>query len=240
MSIQSIENDTQLRLEDKPTYFPEKQLNGAPLKTLSQALLDRRATNHFTSDPVPEEYLHAILRLGAQSPSGYNLQPWRFLIVRDPLNRKRLQHAAFDQEKVSEAPVVIIFIGMKEEPKLQAKGILLEGARRGLGKSENVEKVAQGALKFLSKMDMKLWVNRHTMIAFTTVMLAAETYGLDTAPLEGFDPEAVKKEFDIPEEGEVIALLAVGKARDPNQNYPGRFGLSTIAFNERYGSSVEA
>jgi nitroreductase len=45
--------------------------------------------------------------------SGYNLQPWRFIVVRDKEHRKRLRKAAMDQEKLSEAPVVLIAVGMK-------------------------------------------------------------------------------------------------------------------------------
>jgi nitroreductase len=71
---------------------------------LTQVLLDRRATPHFKPDPVPEEYLEAVLRFATRAPSGYNLQPWRFLVVRDKENRTRLQQAAFHQEKVGEVP----------------------------------------------------------------------------------------------------------------------------------------
>ena len=67
-------------------------------------------------------------------------------------------------------------------------------------------------------------------------MLVAETYGFDTAPMEGFEPDAVKREFGIPDEAEVVALLAIGRMREPDKAYPGRFPLSRIVFRERYGS----
>lgn len=49
---------------------------------------------------MPDEYLEAILKFAAQAPSGYNLQPWRFIVVRDKANRERLQKAAYNQEKI--------------------------------------------------------------------------------------------------------------------------------------------
>jgi nitroreductase len=76
---------------DKPMDFPRTQVNGAPLKPITEALLDRRATTHFTREEVPEEFLNAILKLGTQTPTGYNLQPWRFIVVRNEENRRRLQ-----------------------------------------------------------------------------------------------------------------------------------------------------
>jgi nitroreductase len=226
-------------MQDKPTNLPTTQLGGAALKPITEVLLERRATNHFTSDEVPDEYLNAILRLGAQAPSGYNLQPWRFIVVREEEQRKRLQQVAFNQPKVAEAPVVIIAVGMTEEWKETAGEIFAEGAERGAGSKETVEQYKQQAIQFVSSMDQRMWVNRHTMIAVTTMMLVAEAYGLDTAPMEGFDGAGVKREFEIPEEGEVVALLAIGRAASPDKAYPGRFPLDRIVFSERYGQPWE-
>ncbi|MFN0017000.1 MAG: nitroreductase family protein [Pirellulaceae bacterium] len=227
-------------MDDQPKSLPTTQPGGKPLKPLAQVLLERRATSHFEPEEVPEEYLNAILRLAAQAPSGYNLQPWRFIVVRDEANRKRLQAAAYGQPKIAEAPVMVIAIGMKEEWKKRADEVFQEGPKRGFGKPENTQKYMEGALGFLSTLPMDVWVNRHTMIAFTTLMLAAESFGFDTAPMEGFDAAAVKKEFAIPDEAEVVALLAIGKAKPPDKPYGGRFELNRIIYAEKYGEGWKA
>jgi nitroreductase len=225
-------------LSEKPSNFPVTQPDGAPLKPITQVLLDRRATRSFKPDEVvPDEYLDAILSFGAQAPSGYNLQPWRFIVVRDEENRRRLKRAAMNQAKVAEAPVVIIAVGVKSDLEPRADYVLREGARRGAGKFEDVEGSKRGAMKFLSTIPLEVWLNRHTMIAVTTMMLVAESYGFDTAPMEGFDPEAVRREFSIPAEEEVVALLAIGRAQDLDKPYPGRFPLEQIVFSERYGEA---
>jgi len=225
-----------MMFKDKPENFPAKQVNGSPLKSLPQALLERRATAHFEPDPVPPEYLDAILRLGVQTPSGYNLQPWKFIVVRDAENRKRLQRAAMDQSKVSEAPVVIIAFGVQGEWKENIMPIFEEGARRGMGKMENVEKQARMASQFIDTIPSEAWLNRHVMIAFTTMMLVAEAYGLDTAPMEGFYPEAVKREFGLPSNAAVIALLALGFMKEPDKPYGGRLALEEFVFEENYST----
>jgi nitroreductase len=222
-------------LEDRPKRLPTTQPDGSPLKPITDVVLDRRGTINFTDAEVPDEVLDAVLRLGAQAPSGYNFQPWRFVVVRDAENRRRLQQVAFNQPKVSQAPVVIIAVGMKEEWKETAEEVLREGARRGAGKPDAVEQAKQGAIAFVSSMDPAVWVNRHTMIAVTTMMLVAEAYGFDTAPMEGFDAAGVKREFAIPEEGEVVCLLAIGRAAEPDKPYTGRFPLSRIVYAERFG-----
>jgi nitroreductase len=225
-------------MSEKPSNFPTTQPDGSPLKTITQVLLDRRATTRFKPDEaVSDEYIDAILSFGAQAPSGFNLQPWRFIVARDEESRKRLRRAANNQAKITEAPVVIIAVGVKSDLERRAEEVLREGARRGAGKFEAVEAAKRGAMAFLSTMPMNVWLNRHTMIAVTVMMLVAESYGFDTAPMEGFDPEAVKREFGIPEEEEVVALLAIGHAEQPDKAYPGRFPLEQIVYSERYGGA---
>ncbi|HEX8180993.1 MAG TPA: nitroreductase family protein [Pyrinomonadaceae bacterium] len=225
-------------MDDKPQNLPATQMNGEQLKPFTQAVMERRATNQFLPDEVPDEYLNAILHLGAQAPSGYNLQPWRFIVVREEANRQRLMAAAFGQPKVGQAPVVIIALGMKQAWKQTADEVFQEGAERGAGNVETWTQYRDGAFQFLDNMQsMPVWVNRHTMIAYTTMLWAAEAYGFDTAPMEGFDAAAVKREFDIPDEAEVVALLAIGRRQDPDKAYPGRFSLDRIVFQERYGAA---
>jgi len=126
---------------------------------------------------------------------------------------------------------------VKSDLEKRADQVLREGARRGAGKFEEVEGAKRGAMKFLSTIPLDVWLNRHTMIAVTAMMLVAESYGFDTAPMEGFDPAAVKREFGVPEEDEVVALLAIGRAQETDKPYPGRFPLEQIVFSERYGAA---
>ncbi len=223
-------------MQDKPENLPTTQANGSAIKSIVDVMRDRRATVHFSAEPIPEQYLNAILSLAAQAPSGYNLQPWRFIVVREEANRKRLQAVAFNQPKVAEALVVIICLGMKEEWKTRADEVFREGAERGAGQIDGWQKARDGALSFItSAQEMSVWVTRHTMIAVTSLMLIAEAYGIDTAPMEGFNPAGVKKEFGIPDEAEVVALIALGYGKSPDKVYTGRFPLSEIFYSESYG-----
>ena len=151
-------------MQDKPTNLPTAQPNGEQLKSIINVVLERRATMHFSPDPVPDEYIKAILSLAAQAPSGYNLQPWRFIVVRKEENKKRLRSVAFNQPKVSEAPVVIICLGMKEEWKKCADEVFREGAERGAGNLDSWQQVRDGALAFITSQNLSVWVTRHTMM----------------------------------------------------------------------------
>jgi nitroreductase len=80
-------------------------------KTLSQAIQERRATPSFDGTPIPPEDLRQILEAGLHAPSGYNMQPWRFVVVQSPEQKKRLRAASYNQGKVEEASAVIVACG---------------------------------------------------------------------------------------------------------------------------------
>ena len=84
-------------------------------KPLADAIRQRRATPSFDGEPIPPGDLHQILEAGLNAPSGYNMQPWRFIVVQHPEQRKRLRAASYNQAKVEEASAVIVACGDMEK-----------------------------------------------------------------------------------------------------------------------------
>src|ERR1039458_8964163 len=89
-------------------------------KSLSQAIRERRATPSFDGAPIPIEDLRRILEAGLSAPSGYNIQPWRFIVVRSEEQKKRLRAAAYNQGKVEEASAVIVARSEEHTSELQS------------------------------------------------------------------------------------------------------------------------
>jgi nitroreductase len=218
-------------------------------KPLSQAIKERRATPSFEDVPIHQADLEKIIRAGLEAPSGYNLQPWRFVVVRDREQKKKLRQAAFGQSKVEEASAVIVACG---DPQGWKDGDLEEMLRISAEHRSNdpaeQERVRAAVTGFLGsppgeaaglKPTFDLWANRHTMIAFTTMMWAAETMGYDTAPMEGFMEEQVKALLKIPARVRVVALLAVGRLKGKDKLYGGRFPASRTVFAEEWGTGIE-
>ncbi|MFT3781981.1 MAG: nitroreductase family protein [Nibricoccus sp.] len=207
-------------------------LTGTLLPELATLAQERRATMHFLDEPVPQKVIEAALEFAAQAPSGYNAQPWRFLVLRDKAQREALKKAAFDQPKIGEAPVMIVAFASPRAWKERFTAVQSERARRlGLDPG-SVKKQVDSALAFIGTLNPAVWLNRQVMIAFTYLMLGFEAQGWDTAPMEGLDGPSVKKALSLPEDAEVMALLAVGRSRDANQAHPGRLSVSEIAFAE--------
>lgn len=201
--------------------------------SFGELLHNRRATPSFEDTAVPAEDLDRILEFAREAPSGYNFQPWRFLVLRDPRQRARLREAAFDQPKITEAPVVIVAFAPREAWKETADEILRSAAANAGGAARDPAKIKNSAFAFLDKLDRATWLNRQVMIAFTCLMLAAEVLGWDTAPMEGFDAAAVRSALGLSEDCEVVALLAIGRAKEPRKQHPGRLPVERIAFDDR-------
>lgn len=218
-------------------------------KLLSKAITLRRATQHYESMSVAEDDLRKILSAGLEAPSGFNLQPWRFIVVRDPARRKLLREAAMNQAKVEEAPVVIVACG---DTHGWCNGDLEEMLRlaavHGYGGPAEHESVRRNITKFLGGTpgmmggigpDLAVWVNRNVMIALTTMMWVAEVLGYDTAPMEAFWEDKVKELLEIPHSVRVVALLAIGRAIGPDKAYGGRFPMSRLVFGEEWGRPIQ-
>jgi nitroreductase len=218
-------------------------------RPFSEVLKERRATNNFEEVPIHSADLEKIIRAGLEAPSGYNLQPWRFVIVRDREQKKKLRQAAFGQPKVEEASVVIVACG---DPKGWQEGDLdqmLKLAKEHGFTDENLHKtIRQNVTGFLGGAPGKpggveptfdLWANRHVMIAFTTMMWMAEVLGYDTAPMEGFMEDQVKQLLKIPDRVRVVALLGIGRRKGSDKPYGGRFDPSHTVFAEEWGKKIE-
>jgi len=213
-------------------------------RLLSDVLPKRHATPHFDGSPLPVDVLNKIIQAGIHAPSGYNIQPWRFVVVQSPEQKKRLREAAMGQPKVEEASAVIVCCGdlnAYKDPDLDV--VLAESAKHGFTDAQNNQvkdtihklfNAPAGNVMGLTP-DYAVWVNRHTMIAFTTMMWTAETLGYDTAPMEGFFEDKVKAVLNIPDHVRVVALLGIGKLKGNDKPDAGRREMRDVCFHEKWG-----
>jgi nitroreductase len=204
-------------------------------KTLSQILRDRRATPSFDGSPIENADLERILSAGLQSPSAYNLQPWRIIVVRSDDGKQRLRSACYNQGKVEEASAVLVVCGDADGWRNGDLEEMLRLGREG-GMSESYAEQAKSTIPHYlgNHPNMPMWLNRQVMFAFTHMMLMAESLGFDTAPMEGFEEQKVKESLKLPLSYSVVALLAIGRLKGADKFRGGRFSMSRIVFDEEY------
>jgi nitroreductase len=200
----------------------------------------RRATRRFLQQPLERELIERLLRTAQWAPSGYNLQPTRFIVVADPLIRSRIRRACMNQQALEEAPMVIVFAGDHQafhwlEETLQSD---LAGGAISPEYANFLRKIVrlmfkQGplAVNWLWKATLiplarvfvpipemmavhkRFWLAKQVMLCAMNFMLAAEAAGLGTVPMEGFDAGRLRRALDLPRPWEPILVVPVGYAK---------------------------
>lgn len=208
-------------------------------KSLSDVIEQRRATPSFDGSPIPDADLKKILEAGLKMPSGYNLQPWRFVVVRTPEQRRRLRAASFNQAKVEEASAVIVACGDKDGWRSDMEEMIHMGREAGM--TENYAEQARASIPdyLLNHPNLTAWLNRHVMLAFSGMMLMAEALGYDTAPMEGYEADKVCEALNLPISYEVVALLGIGHLKGPDKFNGGRFAMARTVFDGEYGKPIK-
>lgn len=158
------------------------------------ALNWRYATEQFKSVPVSEEDISTILEAGRLAPSSMNIQPWKFIRVDDPQIREQLWKAGFRQDKIKDAPHLIILASRTDLDQEDAEQLLDQTQKtRGVTPESlsGYRKMVTGYISEKSPQEAKHWNKSQSYIALGFMLQTAAQLGVDTAPMEGFNTQQV-------------------------------------------------
>lgn len=180
----------------------------------------RRTTNLFDpAQPVSDAQIEELIRLATKAPTSFNLQNWRFIAVRTPQAKQRLRQLAWDQAKVSDAAVTFIVCGLLADHSVLANR-LAPSVDAGFMPEAMVAgwEGAAKSLYFEQPQRQRDEAVRSATFGAGTLMLAAQAMGWGSAPMIGFDAEAVARAFALAPNEVPVLLVAVGAALP--QNWP--------------------
>jgi len=184
----------------------------------------RRSVKKFDPDhSVTDEQLKALFEQVVLSPSSFNLQHWRFVVVRDRDTKAKLRKAAFDQEQVETASAVIAVLG-KLDAHLDAAEIF----------GDTAAAVRNTVVPMINAFYENKPAARHDeairsgSLAEMSLMLAATDMGYATGPMIGFDPEAVGRLLGVDDSPLIVMLVVLGKQAGELRPRAARLGLNTV------------
>ncbi len=198
--------------------------------SFKQIMEDRRSVNFFdTNKPLSDDLLNEIIDVAVLAPSAFNLQPWRIIAVKSDEAKAKLLPLAFNQPKVTEAPVTLILVGNRKA--YEANNPAWEVLKSVAG--EEGMKQAQGTAAFLygtSEERSIKFAESNVGILAMSLMAAAKEKGVDSHPMSGMDFDGIKAGFGLKEEESVVMLLALGYFDESKTLYPRqkRFGAKEI------------
>lgn len=198
---------------------------------VSTAIETRRSIKAYdTEHKMTQAEIDQLLSLAMLSPTAFNIQNWRFVVVTDPVLRHQVRAVSWNQAQVQEASLLIVLTAdlnawakqperyWKDAPKA-ASDILVPMIGHYYANNAQVQR------------DEAM---RSCGMAAMTIMLAAKEMGYDTCAMDGFDFDAVAKLLNLPEDHIPTMFVVVGKALKEAPVRGGQLAMSEVVIQNKF------
>ena len=176
-------------------------------------LVSRRSVQSFVPGKrIPREDLKTLFERTCLSPSSWNLQPWKFLVIEDDDRKHKIRKMAWDQPKVTECSALVLVLG-DTDPHRNKGRIFNQWRKNGIINDEIHTKWmnAVGTV-YPTDFEKHEYAIRNSTLAAMTLMLAAWDMGYATCPMIGFDKQAVSKFIGVDDGWVLSFMIALGTA----------------------------
>lgn len=171
---------------------------------LFEAIRNRRSIRKFKDEVPEDELIEKIIESGIWAPSAGDLQSWDAVIVKDDQIKVQIAVAAYVQEFVAKAPVLIVICA----------NMANAGARYG-------------------ERGRELYCIQDASCAALNMMLRAYDLGLGSAWVGAFKEEDVANELGLPAHIRPVALIPIGYP-DEEVETPPRRDIKDVIHEEKY------
>jgi nitroreductase len=196
------------------------------------AIYGRRAVKQFDPDHrLTEDEERKLLEAAIQAPTSFNIQHWRFVVVRDPELRRRIRKEfGNDQAQMTDASLLVILtadmMAWQKQPERYWRNAPPE--------------VAELLVNWIGPFhEGREWLQRDEAqrsigMAMQTLMLAAKAMGYESCPMIGFDVENVAELIHLPADHVMGPMVAIGRGTKEAWPKPGQLPLEEIVFENGF------
>ncbi len=196
-----------------------------------EAIYARRSVKHYDPDFVmPDADLNKLLEAAIQAPTSFNIQHWRFVVVRDAELRKQIRALGNDQAQMTDASVLVVMTAdvqaWRKDPQRYWRDAPAD--------------VAKLLVDWMGPFhEGREWLQRDEAMrsigmASQTLMLAAKAMGYDSCPMIGFDLEKVAELIKLPADHVIGNMIAIGKGTKPAWPKPGQLLLDEVVVQNKF------
>lgn len=198
---------------------------------VTQAIIDRRSVKHYdATHNISDAEISKLMSLAMLSPTAFNIQNWRFILVQDPDLRKQIRAASWDQAQVTDASLLIVLTAdlnaWEKQPERYWRN------------------APQAVQDFLIPMIGQYYRGKEQVqrdeamrscgMAAMTLMLAAKEMGYDTCPMDGFDFNVVAQLLNLPADHTPSMFVVVGKALQPANARGGQLDYEQVVIKNKF------
>lgn len=197
-----------------------------------EAIYKRRAIKQF--DPqhrLSSEEERQLLEATIQAPTSFNIQHWRFVILRDPELRTKIRtEYANDQPQVTDASLLVLFTADIRAWDKNPQRYWINAPK------DIAELLASWIRPFHEGRE---WLQRDEAqrsigMAMQTLMLAAQDLGYQSCPMIGFDIDKVAELIHLPEDHVMGPMVAIGKGIKDPWPKPGQIPFSELVVENSF------
>jgi nitroreductase len=196
-----------------------------------EAITQRRAVKQF--DPnhqMPQAEIDQLFSLAILSPTAFNIQNWRFVLVQNPELRRSIRAVSWNQAQVTDASLLVILCAdiksWEKEPGRYWRNASQETQDYLIPAIDNYYR----GLEQVQRDEAM----RSCGMAAQTLMLTAKAMGYDSCPMDGFDFAAVGNLINVPEDHVIALFVAIGKALSPAHPRGGQLALSEVLIYDKF------
>lgn len=197
------------------------------------AIYNRRSIKAFDPEhKLTQEEEQKLFEAMIQAPTSFNIQHWRFVVLRDPELRKRVRtEFGNDQSQMTDASLLVLFTA-------DQKAWQKEPSRYWQNAPQEVNDLLTGWM--IPFHEGREWLQRDEAqrsigMAMQTLMLAAQGLGYQSCPMIGFDIEKVAELINLPEDHVMGPMVAIGKGTKDPWPKPGQLPLEELVVEDKFG-----
>lgn len=198
---------------------------------VSTAIESRRSIKAYDANHrMTEAEIEKLLTLAMRSPTAWNIQNWRFVLVQDAEQRKKIRAAAWDQTQVTDASLLVVLTA-------DLKAWKKEPIRYWRNAPQPVQEYILPAMaQFYEGRDQMQRDEgmRSCGMAAMTLMLAAQEMGYQSGPMDGFDFDAVGQIINLPEDHAIVMFVVIGKGIQEPLPHPGSLAMTDVVVTDKF------
>ena len=188
---------------------------------LLQQLHWRYATKKFDSTKtIAPDVWQTLIESLVLAPSSFGLQPWKFFVVTNPEIRQQLLEHSWGQTQVVDASHLVVLAFKKGVDATDVDRFIENTSQVRQVAIENLQGYANVIKGFLAKppypLDIDEWSKRQVYIALGQFMTSAALLGIDTCPMEGFNPSKYDEILGLTEQGYASVVVCPAGYRAEN------------------------
>ena len=196
-----------------------------------EAIRNRRSVKHFDAEhQMTDEEKKQIISLAMLSPTAFNIQHWRFLLVEDSALRQEIRKVAMDQAQVTDASMLIV---MCADMQAWQKDTQRYWRNADSAVQDFMLPAIDGYYRDKPQVQRDETM-RTSGIAAQTIMLAAKAMGYESCPMDGFDFDAVAKLINLPDDHVIAMFVAVGKGTKDAWPRAGQLAIDDVVIKDSF------